>query len=237
MSVFMTKKELAELAEIDYKRLFEIDKKLPEGEKLFVSEGRGKYDLRVFIRNWTKYNVSKAKPASNIMSATKAEISILAGYSDKQLNRIDKQLPEDNKLFVKGEDDKYDLAFFIQQWVRYNVEREAGDGYLDLDTVKARHEIIKTRKTELEVAKMKGQLLDKEDVKKAWGDVLVPLVQNISNMPKKLAPVFATLDNTEIIASMMDDEIRKIFDDAEKAPLPDYAIEDSEESEDDDMEG
>lgn len=170
-------------------------------------------------------------------TATKVQISAISGYSDKQLNRIDKSLPEDGKLFVKSKDGKYDLAIFVQRWVKYRIEREYSDDYTDLDLVKAKHEVVKTKKTELEVARLKGQLIDVQDVKQIWGDVLTPIVQNITNLPKKLAPLTASMDNAEIIASIWDEEIRKIFEDAAEAPLPDYAqaVEDGE-SEDEDTE-
>jgi len=168
-------------------------------------------------------------------TATKVQISAISGYSDKQLNRIDKSLPEESKLFVKSKDGKYDLAIFVQRWVKYRVEREYSDDYTDLDLVKAKHEIVKTKKTELEVARLKGQLIDVQDVKQIWGDVLTPIIQNITNLPKKLAPVIATMNNAEIIASIMDEEIRKIFEEAEEAPLPAYALvtEDGESEEED----
>ena len=90
---------------------------------------------------------------------TKKELATVAGYTYRRLHDIDMGLPEDGKLFVKGEGGKYDLALFVQRWVRYNVDNETGDDQT-LDEVKARHEIVKTRKTELEVARLVGKLVD-----------------------------------------------------------------------------
>lgn len=237
MSLSMTKTDLAKLAGFDYKRLNEIDKKLPDGKKLFAQGDGNKYDLANFIQKWAEYNADRYRQDQSEPTATKIEISRIAGYSDKQLTRIDKSLPEEEKLFVKSEDGKYDLAIFMRRWVKYNVEREASDDYMDLDLVKAKHEVVKTKKTELEVARLKGQLIDVQDVKRAWGDVLNPLVQNLINLPGKLAPVTVMMDNTELIAGIWDQEIRTILQQAAEAPLPDYANEDETEGgSEDDME-
>lgn len=67
---------------------------------------------------------------------TKKELATVAGYSYRRLHDIDMGLPEDGKLFVKGEGGKYDLALFVQRWVRYNVDNETGDDQT-LDEVKA----------------------------------------------------------------------------------------------------
>lgn len=79
-------------------------------------------------------------------TCTKKELATLAGYTYRRLYDIDAGLPNDSKLFVESEDGKYDLALFIQRWVKYNIDRETNDA-ADLDLVKARHEVVKTRKT------------------------------------------------------------------------------------------
>ena len=99
---------------------------------------------------------------------TKKELATVAGYTYRRLHDIDMGLPDDGKLFVKGEGGKYDLALFVQRWVKYNVDNETGDDQT-LDEVKARHEIVKTRKTELEVARLEGKLVDVHEIRRLWG--------------------------------------------------------------------
>ena len=88
------------------------------------------------------------------IECTKKELASIAGYSYRRLHDIDTSLPANGKLFVKGEGGKYDLAIFVQRWVKYNVDTETADE-TSLDEVKAIHERVKTRKTELEVAHLK----------------------------------------------------------------------------------
>ena len=157
----------------------------------------------------------------------------MAGYTYRRLYDIDRELPENKKLFVPGEGGKYDLALFVQHWVEYNVSNEIED-VDDLDTVKARHEVIKTQKTELEVAKMRGQLIDVQDVRRLWGDLAHTVMQNLIHLPSKVAPILRMQDNTDYISGILDTEIRRILENITEAPMPDYALTDegTEENED-----
>ena len=168
---------------------------------------------------------------------TKKELANIAGYTYRRLYDIDRDLPPERKLFVAGEGGKYDLALFVQRWVDYNVRNETDD-IEDLDAVKARHEAVKIEKTELEVAKMRGQLIDIQDVKRLWGDVANTVMQNMIHLASKIAPTLRMLDNTEVIANMIDTEVRKTLIDIANTPLPSYAADEAEdeESEEDDKE-
>ena len=159
---------------------------------------------------------------------TKKELANIAGYTYRRLYDIDRDLPEDRKLFVESEGGKYDLAIFVQRWVEYNVTKEAPE-VEDLDVVKARHEVIKAQKTELEVKRMRGQLIDVQDVRRLWGGIANMVMQNLIHLPSKLAPMIRMMDNTEQIAAIIDQGIRDVLNAMADAPLPDYAAEDDEE--------
>ncbi len=161
---------------------------------------------------------------------TKKQLAEVAGYSYRRLHDIDRDLPEGKKLFVQSEGGKYDLAIFVQKWVEYNVANETCDN-LDLDMVKAKHEVIKTQKTELEVARIRGQLIDVQDARKLWGDIANTVTQNLIHLPEKVAPMLQMLDNVEVISDIIDTEIRKVLEAIADTPLPDYAAEKNEESE------
>lgn len=173
------------------------------------------------------------------VSMTKKELASIAGYTYRRLYDIDRDLPEGKKLFVKSEDGKYDLAIFVQKWVEYNVANESPDDWQDLEIVKAKHEVVKTQKTELEVARMRGQLVDVHDVRRLWGDIANTVMQNLIHLPSKVAPLVQMMDNVEVIASIMDAEIRLILNEIAETPLPDYAADEEtgEESEEEDENG
>ena len=145
---------------------------------------------------------------------TKKELASIAGYSYRRLHDIDTALPPDGKLFVLGEDGKYDLAVFVQRWVKYNVRAETADD-ASLDEVKAIHERVKTRKTELEVAHLEGKLVD---------------VQNLLRLPSKVAPRVTMMENVEVITGIIDAEVRNALNAIADTPLPQNETE-SEEAE------
>ena len=165
---------------------------------------------------------------------TKKELATVAGYSYRRLHDIDMGLPDDGKLFVKGEGGKYDLALFVQRWVRYNVDNETGDDQT-FDEVKARHEIVKTRKTELEVARLEGKLVDVYEIKRLWGGVANTVMQNMLRLPSKVSPWLVMMKDSEMIASIIDQEIRDTLTLISETPLPVEAatddMDDEEESE------
>ena len=168
---------------------------------------------------------------------TKKDLASLTGYTYRRIYDIDRDLPPDKKLFVAGDGGKYDAAIFVQRWVDFKVNRETED-IEDLDVVKARHEAVKIEKTELEVARMRGALIDVQDVKRLWGDIANTVMQNMIHLASKIAPMLRMMDNTEVIANLIDTEVRKTLTDISNTPLPSYAADESEaeESEEEDDE-
>lgn len=161
---------------------------------------------------------------------TKKELATVAGYTYRRLHDIDMGLPEDGKLFVKGEGGKYDLALFVQRWVRYNVDNET-EGDQSLDNAKTKHEIIKTRKTELEVAKLEGSLVDVHEIRRLWGGVASTVMQNMIRLPSKVAPRLIMVGNVDLISGILDEEIRLVLSDIANTPLPENVAEDTGEEE------
>ncbi|MBQ6715283.1 MAG: hypothetical protein IJN21_02045 [Clostridia bacterium] len=76
---------------------------------------------------------------------TKKELATVVGYTYRRLHDINMSLPDDGKLFVEGENKKYDLAIFVQRWVRYKTD-QATSAEMSLDEVKAIHEQVKPKK-------------------------------------------------------------------------------------------
>lgn len=167
-----------------------------------------------------------------IKPMTKKELATIAGYTYRRLYDIDRDLPEGKKLFVKCEEGKYDLPIFVQKWVEYNVANEVDDT-VPLEVIKAKHEVVKTEKTELEVAKMRGQMIDVQDAKRLWGNIASTIMQNLIHLPHKIAPELQMQESVELIAEILDAEIRAILTSLSETPLPEYAAEDEEEGEDD----
>lgn len=171
------------------------------------------------------------------MDMTKQALAELTGMTYRQIFNINKKLVQEDEskaLFVKGEDaKKCDLAIFVQRWVDYNVERVSAAAQ-DLDAVKAAHESVKMRKTQLEVDRMEGSLVDVQEVRKIWGDIANTIMQSMIHLPSTLAPMVRGMDNVEVINNVIDTEIRKVLEGLSDTPLPAYLLlqdEDDEEAE------
>lgn len=167
-----------------------------------------------------------------MIALTKKELATVAGYTYRRLYDIDMGLPDSKKLFVKSEGGKYDLALFVQRWVEYNAHGGDDTQDMTLDEIKAIHEQVKTQKTELEVARMKGQLVDIDDVRRLWGNVANTVMQNLIRLPSKIAPQVQGMESTELIAGVLDKEIRDALNAIADTPIPEYAMTESTEDTD-----
>lgn len=165
---------------------------------------------------------------------TKKELATVAGYTYRRLYDIDKALPPNQKLFVQSEDGKYDLALFVQRWVRYNLEKTDDSADMTLEEAKTAHEKLKMQKTRLEVERMKGQLVDVSAVQKLWGDVITTCVQQMMRIASKVAPRLLMLDSTSAISAIIDAEVRSVLNGISQTPLPEEAILPETEDEEDD---
>ena len=146
------------------------------------------------------------------VSMTRKELAELVGYTYRWMYDINNSLPDEDKFFVSGdENNKCDLSTFIRKWTDYNVAARVRD-VTDLDEVKARHEIVKTKKTELEVARLSGRMVDVQDAKRLWGSIANTVMQNMIHLPSKLAPRLLMMDNVEMISSIIDEEIRRVLE-------------------------
>lgn len=73
----MTKKELAALAGYTYRRLYDIDKGLEAGKKLFVEDESGGCDATAFVKAWVAYNVSQEKQSEEGFESVKARHEVV----------------------------------------------------------------------------------------------------------------------------------------------------------------
>lgn len=162
---------------------------------------------------------------------TKKELASFAGYTYRRLYDIDMALPEDKKLFIKSENGKYDIALFIQRWVDYNVNKGASQEEKTLDEVRAIHEQIKTQKTELEVARMRGELVSVEDVRRLWGGIASTVMQNMIRLPSKVAPQVIMMDNPDVIGGIIEKEVRDVLCAIADTPVTDGTSGDGEADE------
>ena len=159
---------------------------------------------------------------------TQKELAELVGRTDRQIRNINSTMDSEKPLLVKVENGKYDASLFVQRWCEMQVSKVT-EGMEDLDAVKARHEIVKTEKTQLEVAKMRRDLLEFRDVRKAWGDIANTVMNGLLNIPGQIAPMIRGMDSVETIGAIIDGEIRRALEGISNTPLPSYAMDIAED--------
>lgn len=141
-----------------------------------------------------------------VLTYTKKELAMIAGYSYRRLFDINAGLSKDKKLFVPSDDGKYDLAMFVQRWVQYNIELES-DGDMSLEDAKAKHEQVKITKTELEVARMRRELIEATEVRKLIVQVAEVTNQKMDQLSSRIAPKVYMLDNMDLVMGLIDKEV------------------------------
>ena len=157
------------------------------------------------------------------VALTKKELATISGYTYRRLHDIDLGLPKDEKLFVPSETNpkKYDLALFVQRWVDYNVSQVGGEeGGEELVTIKAQHEKVKKEKTELEVARMKAEMVNIQDVHQLWCNKTGMLRNRFIGLGSKLSNMLIMQEDAENIAEIIDREVRDILTITAKEPMP-----------------
>ena len=151
---------------------------------------------------------------------TQKELSAFAGYTYRRLLDINKALPEEDKLFQKGEGGKYDLALFLRNWVKFNVARASREDD-DLDVVKAAHENVKMEKSQLELRRMRAELVEVASVSRVWADIATMVTQKFLTLAPSLAPMLVMMENPEMIERKIDEAIRDTLNEIADVPLPD----------------
>ena len=148
---------------------------------------------------------------------TRKELANLAGYTYRRLYDIDRSLPQDKKLFVPilGETDskaqRCDAAIFVQRWVNYNLEQAEG-ATRELDKVRAEHEQVKKRKTELEVERMEGTMVPVDEVRRTWCEIMHGVMQGMMALPGKLAGRLVDMESAEAIGGIIEQEVRTVLE-------------------------
>ena len=154
-----------------------------------------------------------ANPPADRITMSVEELARLIGKGSRRVRQIDKELraagEDAEPLLVKAEDGKYDAAAFVQAWVKYRTSEEAGG---DLNKVRAAHEELKMRMTELKVRQTEGELIRTTDVLRVWSDVAGAFKAKLLSLPTRMALRLTHQDDPEDVRAMLDGEIRNVIE-------------------------
>lgn len=153
--------------------------------------------------------MSEAKNADNI-SAVTVNASVLCdiiGVSDRRIRGLAAE-----GILVKASRGRYKLIESLKNYIltlrisnKDNLVPSSQD--LDLDTEKAKHEVIKIQMSELKLRLMEGSVHKSEDVRAVMSDMLVAFRSRLMNHPAKSAPVLANMYDPGQIQNYLEKEM------------------------------
>jgi len=82
----------------------------------------------------------------------------------------------------------------------------------DYEEARARKVAAEAEITELELAKVRGELVVAEDVVSAWSDTLSSLKAKMISIPSKAAPIVAAEDEAGICQKVIEDLVREALE-------------------------
>jgi len=115
------------------------------------------------------------------------------------------QLTRDGVL-TKVSNGKYELKSTIRAYINH-VTGTAEEGKISFNDEKAQHEQIKKEMAMLDLEKMRSNLHTTEDVKYAWGLLLVAFRERLQGLPPRIANKVSHMNDEKEIRIMMENLI------------------------------
>lgn len=154
--------------------------------------------------------MGEAKNADNI-SAVTVNASVLCdiiGVSDRRIRGL-----AEEGILVKASRGRYKLIESLKNYIltlkisnKDNLPSSNQED-LDLDTEKAKHEVIKIQMSELRLHLMEGSVHKSEDVRAVMSDMLVAFRSRLMNHPAKSATVLANMYDPGQIQNYLEKEM------------------------------
>lgn len=88
---------------------------------------------------------------------------------------------------------------------------DADPGQVSLAEAQLKHELAKTAKTELEVDRLKGILINAQEAAHVWGEMIVAARNRALLIPSKVAPKVAVVSDVLICQEILDRELRSFL--------------------------
>lgn len=129
---------------------------------------------------------------------------------------------------------RYDLGECVQAYIEFRISGVKNRGPRSLDSIKAEHEVLKMRKTELAVRLIEGKLHRAEDVKLLWTSMAAAVKSRLLAIPVKVTPEIAGLEDRAEIQKILSREVADALNEVAGYDPADYAGEKPADNEDED---
>lgn len=131
----------------------------------------------------------------------------------------------------------YDLGASVRGYIEYKLTAaKDGAASQSLESVKADHELLKMRKTELSVRLMEGKLHRAEDVERVMTQCAATVKSKMLAIPIKVSPEIAGLEDPARIQKILQREVADALNEVAEYDPADYADPTPMEDEEDDEE-
>lgn len=156
--------------------------------------------------------MAASKNADDI-SAVTVNASVMGdiiGVSDRRIRGL-----AEEGVLVRAAKGRYKLIESLKNYILTLKIANGGDAQtpdaemLDLDTEKAKHEVIKIQMSELKLRLMEGSVHKSEDVRAVMSDMLVTFRGRLMNHPAKTAPILANMYDTGQIQAYLEREMQE----------------------------
>ncbi|MCY7486626.1 hypothetical protein M5X06_25020 [Paenibacillus alvei] len=130
-----------------------------------------------------------------------SELAAIIGKSPQWIRQLTRE--EVLEQISRG---RYILGESVQKYIKH-VEGESSDGKISFRDEKAEHERVKKEMAMLELEEKRKNLHTTDDVKHAWGMLLVEFRRNLTVLPSKLANELSYLTDAREIRIFLEDKI------------------------------
>ena len=156
--------------------------------------------------------MAASKNADDISAVTvnASMLGDIIGVSDRRIRGLAKE-----GVLVRAAKGRYKLIESLKNYILTLKIANGGDVQasdaenLDLDTEKAKHEVIKIQMSELKLRLMEGSVHKSEDVRAVMSDMLVTFRSRLMNHPAKTAPILANMYDTGQIQAYLEREMQE----------------------------
>lgn len=142
--------------------------------------------------------------SKQIGTVKREELARILGLSDTMINRLNKDgMP-------KVSHGSYDLATCVQWYIQTWRDRAEGSHVGNLWDEKKKQVIAQTERTELENAKLRGELIPRDVVNKTLNDVAVIISTQLDGLGARTSGIVAEMNDPGLIQGVLFDEARSI---------------------------
>lgn len=138
----------------------------------------------------------------NTTEASADAVAHLLGITSRQVQRLVK-----TGIIPRTARGHYDLAASVQAWGAYLAQ---GKTTAEIGTERRRLIAAQASKTELDVRRMNGELLDAEDVAIVLNEAMTIIATGLDGLGGRLAAELASLTDTAVIRQRLLTETRRI---------------------------